>query len=253
MGKKEHDGYKIEIPDDAVQAALDSVERIKQSKKTDAEEEESTIVTVEVDSDQEETDETREATSGAETEELKRALEEAQGEVKAIKDRMLRIAADADNQRKRLQREKEETIKFGRESLLTDLLPPLDNLERTLDHVPDDSDDPVLKSFREGLQMVLRQFNEVLGKYNVVSFSSMGELFDPNLHEAINRIETDEHPPNTIVSEMQRGYMIHDRLLRPALVSVAYQSNRPAANVDSNGSNTTDEDTNTSEFAQDDE
>jgi molecular chaperone GrpE len=144
-------------------------------------------------------------------------------------DQLIRTAADLDNQRKRALRERDESLKYGQERLLSELLPIVDNLNRTLKSVPEQSHDPLLKSLGAGLKMILKQFADVLAKYSVESFSSVGQLFDPNWHEALLRTETTDYPPGTIIDELSQGYKIRGRLLRPAMVNVAYP---PTAAVD---------------------
>jgi molecular chaperone GrpE len=227
MGKSDSKNMTVDIPDDAVKEALESVEKHEKPKiqKESAEPEEAEIkVEVETPPEQpaeEEIEAASEEDTGPTRAELLATCNELRQKVKDTRDRMLRIAADADNTRKRALKDRKEAQKYGQEKLFRDLLPVLDNLERTLEHVPDEADDPVVTSLREGLEMILRQFQETLAKHHLTGFSAAGEKFDPNLHEALNRTPTDEAEPGTVVAEMQRGYKLHDRLLRPALVSVA--------------------------------
>ncbi|MCC6766800.1 MAG: nucleotide exchange factor GrpE [Deltaproteobacteria bacterium] len=130
-----------------------------------------------------------------------------------VKDRWLRTQADLENFKRRAAREKQDALRFGSEHLLRDLLPVIDNLHRALAHAG--SDDPIVA----GVQMVLRGFDEVFERHGVKVVSARGATFDPNLHEAISHVES-EHPPNTVIDEHLRGYVLHDRLLRPALVTV---------------------------------
>jgi molecular chaperone GrpE len=141
---------------------------------------------------------------------------------------MLRVAADADNLRKRALKERDEAIKFSQEGLFRDVLPVLDNLERTLAHIPKESTDPALKTLTEGVGMVLRQLTDVLAKHNLRGFSALGEPFDPNRHEAISQMPSADHPPGTVMTMLHRGYTLHERLLRPALVVVAQAPAGPA-------------------------
>lgn len=152
---------------------------------------------------------------------LQAELEKAREEARATKDRMLRIAADADNQRKRFMKEREELLKFGKEQVFKELLPFLDNLERALASIPDASDDPVLKSVADGLRFSLQQVFDWLGKHQIKGFVALGQPFDPAYHEALTCVETRDVEPGTVVAEVLRGYLLQDRLLRPALVSVA--------------------------------
>ncbi|MFW6053653.1 MAG: nucleotide exchange factor GrpE, partial [Persicimonas sp.] len=127
-------------------------------------------------------------------------------------------AADLDNLRKRAKREKEEMRKYGNDKIAMELLPALDNLERALAHAEDTDDS---SSIVDGVEMVYRQIVTALKKQGIVGFESQGEKFNPEQHEAIQQVETTEYDTGTIVEQYQKGYFIHDRLLRPALVSVA--------------------------------
>jgi molecular chaperone GrpE len=148
-------------------------------------------------------------------------LEEARAEVGRIRDQLLRTAADFDNFRKRTRRELDDAQKRGREDLLRELLPVFDNLERAVVHAGQASD---AKAVADGVQMVLKQFADTLGRIGIKRVPTVGSPFDPTQHEAIQQLETDEHPPGTIVAEVQPGYAIGDRLLRAAMVVVAKPS-----------------------------
>lgn len=208
MNENDEKGMSVDIPEDAIQEALESVD-----KKNEASPDEETVVEVEV--------EAAGVSAGPSREELIETVEKLRGEAKAARDRMLRIAADADNTRKRAIKERNEAIKFGQEGLLRDLLTALDNLERTLAHIPSESEDPIIQGLCEGVGMVLKQFQDTLEKHGLTSFSALGESFDPGRHEALGKKETDQAAPGTVLLEMHRGYMLHDRLLRAALVTIA--------------------------------
>ena len=145
-------------------------------------------------------------------------LEEVTTERDDFKQKLLRSAADLENFRKRKEREKEEVRKYGSDRLVLDLLPAVDNLERALEHAEKSEE---TSSIYEGVRMVHRQLLSSLEKHHVTSFSSVGERFDPQRHEAIQQVETSEHDTGTIIQEFQKGYLLHDRLLRPALAVVA--------------------------------
>lgn len=132
-------------------------------------------------------------------------------------DRFLRERAELDNFRKRANREKEELLNYGYKSLIEEILPVLDNLERALAHTPDDATDPLT----EGIRMTHSMLVTALKKFNVSPVEALGAKFDPDFHQAMTQVQTDEQPPNTVVDEFQKGYMLKDRLLRPAMVSVA--------------------------------
>jgi molecular chaperone GrpE len=130
----------------------------------------------------------------------------------------MRTAADFDNFRKRSRREIEDARKNGREELLKELLPVFDNLERAVASAQRASD---IKSMADGVGMVLRQFTDTLTRAGITRIASVGKPFDPQMHDAIQQVESDEHPPGTVVAEVQPGYMQGDRLLRAAMVVVS--------------------------------
>jgi len=142
-------------------------------------------------------------------------------EIKQLHDRILRMAAEMENTRKRLEREKSECISFANEGMIRGLLPVIDNLERALQH---GEEDVTCRGLLEGVRLTLKSFGEVLGKFGCVPFDSVGKTFDPNFHEAVMQQESSEHPENTILQELQKGYTLHDRLLRPATVIVSKAS-----------------------------
>jgi molecular chaperone GrpE len=145
-------------------------------------------------------------------------LADARAEAAKMKEQWIRTAADFDNFRKRVRRELEDNRKAGREELLKDLLPVFDNLERAIQSAQRAQD---VKALAEGLQMVLRQFTDTLGRSGIQKVPTMGKEFDPSVHEAIQQVETDEHAAGTIVAEVQPGYLQGDRLVRAAMVVVA--------------------------------
>lgn len=153
-----------------------------------------------------------------EAEALQQELELSREEARNNHELYLRAMADMENLRKRSQREKEDLAKFGNEMILREILPVVDNLERALEHaVQDKTNDGLLA----GVQMTLDQFGKVLEKFNVVPIESVGQVFDPALHQAMGQQETEDFPANTVAQEMQKGYLLNERLLRPALVMVA--------------------------------
>lgn len=133
-------------------------------------------------------------------------------------ERALRAAADLDNFKKRAMKEKEEVQKFGNERLLRDFLPIIDNLDRAFEHSHNVTD---AGGFVTGVQMTRKLFEDALAKHGVKGFTSKGQPFDPHLHEAMGQAETSDVPPNHVVQEVLRGYLLNDRLIRPALVMVA--------------------------------
>jgi molecular chaperone GrpE len=132
-----------------------------------------------------------------------------------LQDRMLRLAADFENWKKRARREQEEASSRGREALLKEILPALDNLERALKAAPEK--DPVAV----GVRLVDKQLLGALDKFEVKRFSALGQPFDPNLHEAIQQVESADVAPGSVATEFAVGYMIGTRLLRAAMVGVA--------------------------------
>jgi len=145
-------------------------------------------------------------------------LAEAKAEIQRVRDQLLRTAADFDNFRKRSRKEIADGEARAKEDLLRELLPVFDNLDRAMQHAESATS---VQSLADGIRMVQRQFVDTLGKLDVVRVDSVGQPFDPAVHEAIQHIETDEHPPGTVAAEARTGYRHGDRLLRPALVVVA--------------------------------
>ncbi len=142
----------------------------------------------------------------------------AQAETAKMKDAWMRTAADFDNFRKRARRELEDSRKGGREELLKELLPVFDNLERAILSSKQATD---VKGVVDGISMILKQFTDTLGRGGITKVVTTGTTFDPQVHEAIQQVETSEHPPGTVVAEVQPGYMNGDRLVRAAMVVVA--------------------------------
>jgi molecular chaperone GrpE len=149
---------------------------------------------------------------------LKEELEIKENEAKDSKDRLLRFAAEAENMKKRLEKEKKEFFEYANESLLKDILPLIDNLERAIQHANENSN---IEEFIKGIELSINSFKNTLEKYGVEEVESLHKPFDPNYHEAMSTKETDEFPPNTVVEEFQKGYTFKQRLLRPALVCVS--------------------------------
>ena len=143
-------------------------------------------------------------------------LKEAQAQIDELNDRLLRLTAEYDNFRKRSQREKNESRQFANQHLLEKQLPVLDNFEMAL--AAAENADPAI---RDGVQMIYDQFLSVLKDAGVEEIDAGGELFDPNIHEAISQKETTEVDEGIVVQQVQRGYKLNDRLVRPARVVVA--------------------------------
>lgn len=145
-------------------------------------------------------------------------LEQAKAESAKLRDQLLRTAADFDNYRKRSRREVDDAYKKGAEELLRALLPVFDNLERAVVHAEQTTD---ARAIAEGVKMVLKQFNDSLERVGIKRVGGVGQPFDPLVHEAIQQVESDEHPAGTVVAEVQPGYSFGDRLVRAAMVVVA--------------------------------
>jgi len=145
-------------------------------------------------------------------------LEAARGEAQKNRDQLLRVAADFDNYKKRSRRELGDAVKVAREDLVRELLPVFDNLERASAHAGTATD---TKALADGISMVQRQFVDVLGKLGIERVAAVGLAFDPAVHEAVQHLETTDYPPGVVAMELQAGYRMGDRVLRPALVVVA--------------------------------
>ena len=134
------------------------------------------------------------------------------------RDKLLRAHAELDNFRKRVQREREEERRYAIGSLAGDLLPVLDNLQRAVAAAEKGG---TVDDLRQGVEMVLGQALETLAKHHVTPIAAAGEPFDPNHHEALTQVPSPDHPPLTILEEVEAGYKIHDRVLRPSKVIVS--------------------------------
>lgn len=153
---------------------------------------------------------------------LKEKLSAAQAEAGENHDRMMRVAAEFENYKKRTAREMEDLKKYATEHLIRQLLTVVDNLERAIASASADSQSE--QSVVDGVALTLAEVMKILDKHHVSPIESMGGPFDPSFHQAMCQEETDAYPPNTVVQEYQKGYMIHDRLLRPAMVVVSKSS-----------------------------
>lgn len=161
------------------------------------------------------------ADESAEQDPLTAALAESE----ANRDRWMRAQAELDNYRKRVQKERAADLRYSALPLLRDLLPGLDNLHRAIEAIPSDEANQQLA---QGLEMVTRQFEEIFARHGAEPITALGEPFDPNLHEALQQIPTSEHPPMTVIQEVERGYRLHDRVIRPTKVIVSAELPAPA-------------------------
>lgn len=145
-------------------------------------------------------------------------------EVAAAKDRLLRYAAEAENTKKRLEREKAEAALYAGTNFARDLLSVADSLSRALSAVPPEERaivDDTMKKFLDGIEMTERELLNVFQRHNIRRMETVGHKFDPNFHQAMFEVPTSEKPPGTVMQEVQSGYALGDRCLRPALVGVA--------------------------------
>jgi molecular chaperone GrpE len=160
----------------------------------------------------------------SEIDSLQQQIVEKDKELADLKDKYLRVLADAENARKRIRQQSEESVRVQRENFLRDLLPIVDNLERAVEAARGGNEgQPIV----EGVEMVLRSLLDFLRSHGVTPVSAVGQQFDPQLHEAVDQVHSAVHPPNTVVSEFHRGYVIGDRTLRPARVAVANSRGGP--------------------------
>jgi molecular chaperone GrpE len=146
-----------------------------------------------------------------------------EAEAGELRDQLLRALAEAENQRRRSQREREEAVRYAAAPLLRDLLGVADNLQRALDSVPADTadQDGALKTLLEGVQLTQRELETVFERHGIVKLEPQGERLNPHHHEAMFEVPDPDQPSGTIVQVVQPGYLLHDRLLRPARVGVA--------------------------------
>jgi molecular chaperone GrpE len=143
-------------------------------------------------------------------------LRKARAERDALYDRLARLQADFENQRKRIAKEQADYKDYAVADAITALLPIVDSFDRAIKTGGGSADD-----FRSGVELINRQFHDALGKLGVQPIEAQGALFDPHLHQAVQMVETDEVPDHHVLEELQRGYKLKDRLLRPAMVRVA--------------------------------
>ena len=144
---------------------------------------------------------------------------DAEAKYKEMQDRYLRLNAEFDNYKKRMMRENSDRLKYFNMELIKELLPSVDNLERAISHAGDENSD--LENMIEGLQMVYKGMQEAFGKFGVSEIESIGNEFDPNCHQAVGMIESQEVPENHVAEECLKGYYLHDRIIRPTMVRVS--------------------------------
>ncbi len=167
---------------------------------------------------------------GQEEDERRRSLEALRAERDELKDRLLRLAAETENYKKRSEREKAEFLKRSNQALVKELLPVLDNLERALEAAGQGQDQ---KGLLEGLELTRQELWKVLERHGLERVEALGQVFDPEYHEAMMQQEDPDVEENTVLQELQKGYLFQGRLLRPAMVVV---SKKPAP-ADGEGTN----------------
>ena len=146
-------------------------------------------------------------------------LEKERSHARIMEERFLRVNAEFENYKKRIVRENSERFKYFNLDLIKELLPSLDNLERAITHAKSENKD--FDSMIEGLEMVNKMTHEVFEKFGVSRVNTVGEVFDPNIHQAVGVVQSDSVPENHIVEECLGGYLLHDRIIRPAMVRVS--------------------------------
>ena len=168
----------------------------------------------------------------AEGEELQLQLEDARTKVDEHWEQILRLQAELDNTRRRAERDVENAHKYGLERFANELLPVKDSLELGL-QAANAGEEGAVEKLREGTELTLKMLNAAMEKFGLKEVNPVGEPFDPQLHQAMTMQESKEHAPNTVVAVMQKGYLLNDRLIRPAMVMVAKESSgEPGGKVD---------------------
>ena len=148
----------------------------------------------------------------------KEDIEELKEQLASEKDRVLRLAAEFENYKKRKQRESDEFKKFANETIFRQLLTIVDNLERAIFSTKENSDEAGLL---EGVKLTYKEILKLFETFNVKPVEAENQMFDPNFHQAITQVKTDEFPENSVTAVLQKGYLLHDRLIRPAMVIVS--------------------------------
>jgi len=156
--------------------------------------------------------------SGKKDKAKKEDVNEVKEQLATEKDRVLRLSAEFENYKKRKQRESDEFKKFANETIFRQLLTVVDNLERAISSTPKNSNEDGLA---EGVKLTHKEIIKLFETFNVKPVEAENQLFDPNFHQAVTQEETDEFPENTVSKVLQKGYLLHDRLIRPAMVVVS--------------------------------
>jgi len=163
--------------------------------------------------------ETEQSPIEGEAPEVEGDLVQLQTELEAAKDQVLRAQAEMQNLRRRAERDVENAHKYALDKFVGELLPVVDNLERSIQTMDDNNDD--IKVLREGIELTLKSFQDVLARFKVEAVDPKGEVFNPEFHQAMSMLEMPDQAPNTVVDVFQKGYTLNGRLVRPAMVVVA--------------------------------
>ncbi len=191
----------------------ESVKPVSDEKDATRQESEEAEAQQSVDFPQNDSDETA-------LEQMMKKCEQAELEAQNARDDLLRVQAEMQNLRRRTEQDIEKAHKFGQEKFASELLTVMDNLERAL-VAASDSEDPTVKAIYEGVNLTLKSFNECFKKFHIEAVDPEGEPFDPQLHQAMSIQENPEVEPNTVLAVMQKGYTLHGRVIRPAMVMVS--------------------------------
>lgn len=165
----------------------------------------------------------------SELEKLEKELADSNSKLKEYADRYLRLQAEFDNAKKRMQREQQEFVKYANEGIILELLGILDDLERSVEARESKHQDS--EAFLKGIEMILSHLYETLKHNNVRPIEAEGRIFDPNLHEALMQAESEEYPENTVIEELQKGYTIGERVIRTAKVKVSKKPHKKEENI----------------------
>lgn len=151
-------------------------------------------------------------------EEVKEQEVKLEDELQETQNKYLRALAELENTRKRMQKEKTESLTFAIENTIAEFLPIIDNFENALNFASESSEE--VKNWSMGFQMILSQFKDVLHNHGIVAYHSIGNIFDPHYHEAMEIVETNDHPDGSIIEEFAKGYKSVNRIIRPAKVKI---------------------------------
>lgn len=166
-------------------------------------------------------EESKDKENNSEETEIKSKEDELKAEIEDINNKYLRLAADFDNYRKRQMQERENLIKYGAEDTLKKIIPVLDTFERAKKSIEKLED---INTVKDSYEVCIKQLNDVLDKIGLKKIEAKGKDFDPNIHEAVMQTPSKDYPPHTVIDELQTGYMLHDRVLRPVMVNVATEA-----------------------------